>query len=225
MPIYKVNIEVAKTPHRKTILTALPDVELSIGSEQNLSPIEIMQFVRNATAKIMENLEGVTVYATENQTIWNAYTDNENFDLLLTFTDFKIVDKPSDWHVVADAVDVMKYIYFTSNDGDFDEDDHQIWFDCDLPNVMTKESAGDYDNEVRASGNITFNRHTHEIQVELTDEFLTCEKIFQFTSAKAYLVKLMAWLYSQPNFRELNISNEEIEKEVAKERSEEATPA
>lgn len=215
MTIHKVLITIADTPHRKAIVDALPALELSIGSELHLNPISVMQFVRHATAKIMENISGLYLCATEDQLVWNAYTD-ANKQVLMQFTGFEFVDVPCEWHIVANPLDVLQHIYFSSQAGQDSLSDHsdQIWFDCDLPNIMLKESNGDYDDEVRVSGYALYNCLTDDVQIVLTDDFMQCEKLFEFTKTKAHFMNLLGWLFAQPDFRDRDTSAEEILQEM-----------
>lgn len=218
MFFYKVAIKIIDAKLTHEIIRNFPQLEFTVGSEIELSDICLMQFIRKATATFAENLKGVKINATEGQLQWNKYT-GANFDesvngypVVLEFTGFKLVDAPCVWHIDANPVDLLQSLYFTSwtPDGVLPDTDDQIWFDCFLPNVMTKESEGDFDNEVRASGLVIFDRTTGDVNIKITDEFTTCQGIFDFPESKKYFSKLLSCLFSQKGFRRLDISGDEI---------------
>lgn len=218
MFFYKVDIEIIEAKLTHEIIRNFPQLEFTVGTEIELSDICLMQFVRKATADFAESLEGVEINATEGQLHWNKYT-GANFDdsingypVVIEFTGFKLVDAPCVWHIEANPLELLRSLYFTSTtaDGILPDTDDQIWFDCYLPNVMTKESEGDFDNEVRASGLVIFDRTNGEVNIKITDEFSTCQSIFNFTESKKYFSKLLSCLFSQKGFRRLDISGDEI---------------
>ncbi|MCX3034122.1 hypothetical protein OFK41_07860 [Acinetobacter baumannii] len=222
MFFYHVNLEFINDAVKKMILTVLPAQTLTVESPTELNDICLMQFIRKATSNILYQLNktsSLDLVVNDAQFVWDSYLSrqwNPNGHLIqpvLKFTGFNLVEKASDWNIKANPIEVMECIYFTSTAalGQLPESDDQIWFDCDLCNVMTKESECDYDNEVRASGVITFNRTSKDLTITLTDEFKTCKGLFDLPDTKAYFLTLVDWIFSQPDFRSLNISSGEID--------------
>lgn len=218
MFIYLATISIVDTKFTDELLSILPAMELSVGSEIELSDLCLMQFIRKATSDLFSNLVGIKINPTEGQLHWNKYTGAEfdetlnNFPIIVEFLEFNQVKEPSSWHIQANPLDLLSSVYFTSTtaDGVLPDYDDQIWFDCYLPNIMTKSSTGDFDNEVRASGLVVYNRMTGDINITVTDEFMTCQSIFDFNASKLYFASLLRWLFNYKGFRHLDISSEEI---------------
>ena len=71
MPIYKVDLIIPQTEYSGAVSNSLPSLTMTIGSSVQLSDIGLMQFVRIATKEFVESNKKVTIYALENQNIWN----------------------------------------------------------------------------------------------------------------------------------------------------------
>ncbi len=172
MPIYKVDLIIPHTEYSSAVSNSLPSLTMTIGSSVQLSDIGLMQFVRIATKEFVESNKKVTIYALENQNIWNCYQLQPRLgESEVTVLEMKIlgeVETPEQWHYVADPLKTMGYIRLVPYEESLNENSRSFYFDWQLPNIYLQQ-ATDYDHDVQATGSVVLNSLTGELEFSFID--------------------------------------------------------
>lgn len=187
MNIYKIELKVPKSEFMAEVLAVLPALSLTIESSVKLSHIGLMQFVRLATKDFMESLKGVTIYANEDQLIWNCYTTKSKLyepkSVVLEMVILGEVSAPESWHYVAEPKKTMGYIRLIPNEEAIDDCVKYFYFDWQLPNIYLENST-DYDHDVEATGTVVYNPLTNELVFSFLDSCRGVACLSEFQEVK-----------------------------------------
>lgn len=200
---HKIKIVVLDSKHKALIEAALPSNEVTVVTAAEMNEICLSMFVKKALAEYLEDLDGVTIYLSENQNKSHFVCENDGFSDVIQIMPSEQVDHPTEWVIEANPLALMGLLTFSSETQDdvLDEKDELIWFDVHHSAIF-KESTTDFDYDSASAGSVFYDRDTGKMKIELNTECEVLEPLFEDPRTKAYFAEKLAEVFGSEGFRD-----------------------
>ena len=212
---YKASVTVSQAlsmVEQGLVLAALPAHNFVVCSEVKLTPIAVGLFIKTELGVLLaDNKElNYTDVVEYNDSLWDIkrgyYLDGEyNHDILLTIKvepeEYTVVplDFESKQHFIkAEGMDVLRYMFFTSEEGSDFTTGSPLWFDAQF-NAVGQEGS-DVDYNCMISGSLTYNSLSGNFECAIgsgtaeEDKEKAFKCLFDFPKVQVWLKALMIYI-------------------------------